>query len=196
MDGCAGRWAGRLLSGGDMMETKGTRRYETRSCPCCGSELYADVGVCYECLYDFSREPLPHVGEAGERQARDVGGPTEETTRLDGRADETGVLLRTPAVDVWTEVGPEGLTVGRSRDNDVVLHSLAVSRRHLRMTPTPDGMEVSDQNARNPARYHGREVRGSVVVEYGDALDLCGTTLVMTGPRPSRPVASCPSRLH
>ena len=29
--------------------------YETKICPRCGAKLYADMNVCYGCLYDFSR---------------------------------------------------------------------------------------------------------------------------------------------
>ncbi len=30
-------------------------RYETKLCPRCGAELYADMSICYGCLYDFTR---------------------------------------------------------------------------------------------------------------------------------------------
>jgi len=154
--------------------------FETKTCPRCGSELYADMSVCYGCLYDFSRS-RPRRQDAGRTAVlpRLAAGPPE---RRDA-PEEVGMLVRTPVVDVWRGMGPEGVSVGRGPDNDVVLHSLAVSRRHLRVVPTPDGMEVSDQGSKNPATYNGREVRGTVVVCYGDSIDVCGSTLVMTGPR-------------
>lgn len=159
--------------------------FETKVCPRCGSELYADMNVCYGCLYDFTREPsregrpelpLGTLGEDGE-------------TTLDLSAEsprpgmsEVGALVRTPSVDLWICVPPQGVSVGRDVANDVVLHSRAVSRRHLRLVPTPDGMEVGDQGATNPTRYHGRDVRGTVVVPYGDSIDVCGCVFTMTGP--------------
>ncbi|MBM6774265.1 FHA domain-containing protein [Olsenella profusa] len=97
------------------------------------------------------------------------------------------MLVRTSSVDLWVPVGEEGVTVGRSPENDVVLHSPAVSHRHLRLVPTPDGMEVCDLGSTNPARYRGREVRERVVATYGDSLDVCGCVLTMTGPAPARP---------
>ena len=156
------------------------RYFETKTCPRCGSELYADMSVCYGCLYDFSRD-RPYRQGAGRTAVlpRVVAGPREQRDL----PEEVGVLVRTPVIDLWKGFGPEGVSVGRGRDNDVVLHSLAVSRRHLRIFPTPDGMEVSDQGAKNPATYCGREIRGTVVVTYGDSIDVCGCTLVMTGPR-------------
>lgn len=165
-----------------MAKTGNGRTYEKRVCPRCGSELYADMGVCYDCLYDFSRE---RPCEEGSSRSVDEAPETDLTTRLAPSrcaTREVGFFASTPSADFWTAVGSEGISVGRGAENDVVLHSLAISRRHLRMVPTPDGMEVSDQHSRNPARYRGRDVRERVIVPYGDYLDLCGCRLTMTGP--------------
>ena len=160
-------------------------RFETKVCPRCGAELYADMNVCYGCLYDFSRDaprapyaPLPPL--AGED------GP-EDTVNLAAAVagsltERVGMMMRTSSVDVWIAVPDEGVSIGRAPGNDVVLHSPAISGRHLSIVPTPDGMEVSDLNSTNPARYHGREVRGRVIVSYGDTIDVCGCILTMTGP--------------
>ena len=174
-----------------MRETRGRAPYPTKACPRCGSELYADMMVCYGCLYDFTRErdasaelppPTPGLGEG----AGDGGtGDTEDLSAAARRAASearTGAYLRTGSVDAWVGVGEGGLLVGRDPACDVVLHSPAVSRRHLRLVPTPDGMEVSDLGSTNPATYRGREVTERVVVPYGDSLELCGCRLTVTGP--------------
>lgn len=165
-------------------------RYETKFCPRCGAELYADMNVCYGCLYDFSRDGsrvrdagLPAVaGGASGGDALDLlaCGPHE-----DGFTDEVGMFVRTSSVDFWMCVPEKGLSLGRAPENDIVLHSPAISSRHLHVAPTPDGMELRDLGATNPARYHGREVRGLVVVPYGDVADVCGCILTMTGPAAS-----------
>jgi len=36
--------------------------YATRVCPRCGEMLFADMDVCYGCLYDFTREEGPVLG--------------------------------------------------------------------------------------------------------------------------------------
>lgn len=161
--------------------------YETRVCPRCGAELYADMSVCYGCLYDFARDAArPRLPEPpGIPPEPPAGGPDETLDLADGETcstREVGMLVRTPSVDVWVSVPSRGVTVGRDDSNDVVLHSRAVSRRHLRLAPTPDGMEASDLGATNPTRYRGRDVRGSVIVPYGDSVDVCGCVLTMTGP--------------
>ena len=138
--------------------------YETKMCPRCGAELYADMSVCYGCLYDFTRDvghapgalPSP-VGAAPSSDA--LGGDTEDLSAAVSlarrRGREVGVVVRTASVDLWAPVPGGGTSVGRDPSNDVVLHSLAVSRRHLRMVPTPDGMEVEDLGSRTPPRIGG-----------------------------------------
>ena len=169
---------------GDMASEKRVSGYETKLCPRCGAELYADMNVCYGCLYDFSRESarpeLPGFPE--EESERDEGDTLDLGRRASAPGKGTGMLVRTASIDVWVGVPAQGVSVGRAPGNDIVLHSHAVSRSHLRLVPKPEGMEVSDLGATNPARHRGRDVRGSIVVPYGDAVDVCGCVLTMTGP--------------
>lgn len=41
-----------VIINGDMLEVQPG----TKTCPRCGEELFADMDVCYGCLYDFWRE--------------------------------------------------------------------------------------------------------------------------------------------
>lgn len=157
---------------------RGDSSFETKTCPRCGSMLYSDMDVCFGCLHSLSQDGA--VRGEPERTSALSRKRTEEPVEQ-GVTEEVGILLRTTVVDVWRGVGPEGASIGRGAENDVVLHSLAVSRRHLQIVPTPDGMEVSDLGAKNPATYDGRKIRGTVVVTYGDEIEVCGSTLVMTG---------------
>ncbi len=173
-----------------VLDAAGTVSYETRVCPRCGSELYADMVICYGCLYDFERDETSRsaIGlpvDIGEVERGEGLCDTEDLSAVSlvsREREKPGVLVRTASVDLWLPVSEQGLAVGRDPSNDVVLHSPAVSRRHLRMASTPDGMEVSDMGSTNPAMYRGREVSGCVIVPYGDAIDVCGCLLTMTGP--------------
>lgn len=159
------------------------RVFEVKRCPRCGAELYADMGVCYGCLYDFSR------GGGGAGSAADF----SLTPRLALRhADETGAVVRGAELELWTPVGEEGALVGRDAECDVVLRSRAASARHVRLVPTPDGMEVSDLGSTNRATHRGRAIDRCVVVPYGDAIDVCGCVVTMTGPSPTLARAQVP----
>lgn len=173
--------------------------YGVRTCPRCGAELYTDMHVCYGCLYDFSRDKTRSVpgmpelpgedrDDGGGSSVREKAGDTRDLLAMPGvpvqGMEAPGVYVRTASADVWTPVLEEGLSVGRDDANQIVLHSPAVSRHHLRLRATPDGMEVTDLGSTNPATYRGREVTRSVVVSYGDAVDVCGCSLLMTGAPP------------
>ncbi len=85
--------------------------------------------------------------------------------------------VRTPSLDVRLPIPEEGLVVGRDPTSDVVLHSRAVSRSHVRILPAKvgeQGMRVLDLGATNPALFSGREVRGEVLVPLGWTVSVCG----------------------
>lgn len=170
------------------MRDEGARSssFATKVCPRCGSELYADMSVCYECLYDFSRDgsrrPLTML-PAVPMEDEDVPDPGPVTGGALASVDGVGVRLRTADAECWVGVPEGGVCVGRAADNDIVLRSPAVSEHHLRLVPTPDGMEVHGLGSQNPARYQGHEVRGTVIAPYDDTLEVCGSLLTMTGPR-------------
>lgn len=175
----------------------------TKTCPRCGAELFADMDVCYGCLYDFTR---PKPGARQEPQLDDRDGTSRERGTLgEGMEDLAAAVsadatldippgafgVRMPEVpslrvrcsdlDVTVPLGAEGLLVGRAPDCDVVLHSVAVSRRHLRVEAKGGVVCVKDLGSTNPAMLRGREVTGVQVVREGETVDVCGTLLTPVG---------------
>ena len=158
----------------------------TKTCPRCGAELFSDMDICYDCLYDFTRL-RPQGGEGlrldeqdeltHERGTWDEGMESMENavsadTTMDISLDSYGVRVpdlpslrvRCSDMDVTLPIGEDGLTVGRAPDCDLVLHSAAVSRRHL-FIETKQGMVcVKDLGSTN------------------HTVDVCGTLLTLVGP--------------
>lgn len=209
--------------------------YAKKTCPRCGEELFADMQVCYGCLYDFTRsdngpseiaeaidEPegigdvdpaAPLVRRAVPRSPGRRGDPKESPTGTalpksplpsprSGRGpaaavtcpdDELtcvltdtsskgrphGVWVRTESADVFVPMGEGGLAVGRGSGNQVILHDRSVSRRHLRLSLAPGGVEAIDLGSTNPARLKGRPVESSVLVPWGEELQLGEAVLAM-----------------
>jgi len=76
-------------------------------------------------------------------------------------------------------VPPQGGTVGRSRDCDVVLEDAGVSRRHAEIRPGPQGWTLADLGSTNGVRVNGHELRGSVcALRPGDRVELGSTEIV------------------
>lgn len=197
------------------MRDTGAVELDTKVCPRCGELLFADMDVCYGCLYDFTRKrPRPLLPDPPRIDADDI--PVEAVQAcaeepMDGPSvspcmgddlpvpsscpDETavlsssslGVLVRTNDVDVCVPLPRRGLMVGRGLDCDVVLHADTVSRHHLAIAPTLTGAVISDLGATNPASAHGAPVEGNVSLGVGESVFVCGTELVIVDRARDRP---------
>ena len=239
----------------------------TKTCPRCGQLLFADMNVCYGCLYDFSRharaekspgatgaampaleeellpgdllpeellpdepvsegsasyepvpdgpvsyEPAPNemspdellpgglVELAQQKTAPAEACPTESTSDTmplsqvklamyalsqssnSGTATALGqpvsLWIRTGDIDVTVPIPKRGLSIGREPSFNVVLHSQAVSRRHLLVTPDPKGACFHDLGSTNRALYQGRTIDGSTLIPFDAPVILCDVYLV------------------
>ena len=97
--------------------------------------------------------------------------PLEERART--RA-ETALLLLDGKRLV---VGPTGVTLGRSRQSDVVLSDPNVSRHHAEIRPRGGSWVLTDLGSTNGSRINGRRLEGSEVIRAGDEIELGSTSL-------------------
>ena len=174
----------------------------TKVCPRCGETLYADMDTCYGCLYDFSHErrPVPGLPQLPDSSlVRDDGWddglpPAEfewneddtldmaECAKVLGAAQDVPALwIRTSTLDVCVPIPASGVVIGRDPSSDIVFHSRAVSRRHLRIVPLPGGVIAENLGATNPALFHGRDIEDSVEVATGETVSLCGSLITVIG---------------
>ncbi len=172
-----------------------TRPLGVKSCPQCGQILFEDMQVCYGCLYRFDEEDV-HNGYlecmpvsddlldevepyfATEQRTIMVNAPEDEGG-LDCDTMRLGLYVQTGDVNLLVPLPKQGLTVGRMPTNDVVLHSRAVSKRHVVMTPKGNVARIDDLGATNPAILEGHEVTGGEEMRLGDTLDVCGSLLTL-----------------
>ena len=74
-------------------------------------------------------------------------------------------------------VGPAGVTIGRSRQCDIVLSDPNVSRRHAEVRPRGGSWVLSDLGSTNGSRINGRVIEGTEVVKPGDEIEVGSTVL-------------------
>ncbi len=126
----------------------------------------------------------PHEDDEAEPSAEELSGrtmvystagrlaePLEQRARA--RA-ETALLLLDGKRLV---VGPTGVTLGRSRQSDVVLSDPNVSRNHAEIRPRGGSWVLTDLGSTNGSRVNGRPVEGSEVIRPGDEIELGSTSL-------------------
>ncbi len=120
---------------------------------------------------------LPQPQEHGQTMiystSRRVGGPAEEARAR--RAPERALLA---VAGRRLLLAPGGGTIGRSRDCDIVLDDVGVSRRHAEVRPGPDGWAIADLGSTNGMLVNGRSVRGPQLLHAGDRIGLGSTEIV------------------
>jgi pSer/pThr/pTyr-binding forkhead associated (FHA) protein len=74
-------------------------------------------------------------------------------------------------------VGPAGATLGRSRQNEVVLDDPNVSRRHAEIRPRGGSWVLTDLGSTNGSSLNGRRIDNPEVLKPGDQIEVGTSTL-------------------
>jgi len=135
-----------------------------------------------------------------------VEAPAEPTLIHDRNGGLAGVLqpprlvvVTGPRAGTVVALGAGELTVGRGRDNDVVLPDISVSRRHAVLRPDGEEYLLVDQGSGNGTRVNGRGVdkirlRGGDEIALGDSVlqfvGAGGTAVRSTAVAQERPEAT------
>jgi nitrite reductase (NADH) large subunit len=100
------------------------------------------------------------------------------------------IEIREPGRPVRRVVVDRAIEVGRDCDGEV-LSDQDVSRRHLRLVPSPVALSVVDLGSTNGTLLNGVPITGRAVLEPGSVVRLGGTEIVMIGRQePVEPVAA------
>jgi hypothetical protein len=120
-------------------------------------------------------EEEPAAADSGRTMVYSSAGrlaqPLEERARS---RDQTALLLLDGRRLV---VGPSGVTLGRSRECDIVLQDPNVSRKHAEVRPRGGSWVVADLGSTNGSRLNGHPIQGSEVVKPGDQIEVGSTRL-------------------
>lgn len=84
--------------------------------------------------------------------------------------------VTTPAIqEQAADPEPEALTIGRGRENSIVLDDMLVSRHHVRITADANGLILEDLGSRNGTYVNGRRVERTHLSE-GDRIGIGAAT--------------------
>ena len=90
------------------------------------------------------------------------------------------IEIREPGRPVRRVTLERAIEVGRECDGEVLADE-GVSRRHLRLVPSPVALSVVDLGSRNGTLVNGVPITGRVVLEPGAVVRLGGTEIIMVG---------------
>ena len=102
-----------------------------------------------------------------------VRGPVEEVR---ARREVSPALLAVGGRHL--RLPPDGGTIGRSRDCDIVLDDVGISRHHAEIRPGHDGWTVRDLGSTNGVLVNGEEAREEQQLHSGDRVGLGSTEIV------------------
>jgi hypothetical protein len=94
-----------------------------------------------------------------------------------------------PAPFVFPPGSGARFTIGRTRDCDLCLTDLSVSRMHALLVRREDGWVLSDLGSHNGTRLNGWLVREPVPVHAGDRVDFGSMSFIIAGDPPREPLA-------
>jgi hypothetical protein len=119
--------------------------------------------------------PQPVSEESGRTMIYSTAGRVAEPLEERARSRQHSALLLMGGKRLV--VGPAGVTMGRSRQSDVMVDDPNVSRTHAEIRPRGGSWVLSDLGSTNGSRLNGRRLEGPEVLKPGDEIEL-GTTVI------------------
>ncbi len=125
-------------------------------------------------------EPEPQqrpgeVQETGRTMIYSAAGRVAEPLEERARARQENALLLHDGRRLV--VGPAGVTIGRSRQSDIVLDDPNVSRQHAEIRPRGGSWVLTDLGSTNGVSVNGRRIGGPEVLKPGDEVEI-GTSSI------------------
>jgi hypothetical protein len=114
-------------------------------------------------------EELPADDQAGRTMIYSSAGRVAEPLEERARARNEKALLLYAGKRLV--VGPSGVTLGRSRQCEIVLDDPNVSRQHAEIRPRGGSWVLTDLGSTNGSTVNGRRIDGPEVLKPGDELE-------------------------
>jgi Protein of unknown function (DUF3662)/FHA domain len=119
--------------------------------------------------------PEPYQESSGRTMVYSTAGRVAEPLEERARARSHTALLLMGGKRLV--VGSSGVTLGRSRQSDVMVDDPNVSREHAEVRPRGGSWVLTDLHSTNGSRLNGRRVDHPEVLKPGDEIEL-GTTVL------------------
>lgn len=125
-----------------------------------------------------TRTSLPERQEAARPAATS---PSPPLGMINGGVSGTLSCIRGPEAGLSLSLAPGSYTVGRARENDLVLRDIAASRKHLRIDVDGQVARLIDLGSGNGTKLNGKRA-GESELRHGDIIEIGASALVYAAP--------------
>ena len=132
---------------------------------------------------------LGHPADSAGRRALERAGAAADPSAPARLGEPAGAAAANPAPLVFPPGSGVRFTIGRTRDCDLCLTDLSVSRMHALLVRREDGWVLSDLGSHNGTRLNGWLVREPVQVRAGDRVEFGSMAFIIQGDPPAAPSA-------
>ena len=158
------------------------------ACPQCGNKLPPDKRFCNLCGTQLVQQEVAKPGQE-EHQVDEQ--DTDDDVTAYHQEDETISYLVVKDGDLAGQkfALKDGLEIGRSKTNDIVLSQVGVSRIHTRVNLADNGYwYITDLNSTNGTLLNGKQITEPGWLGDGGTLRIEDTTLIMVTETPAETV--------
>ena len=130
----------------------------------------------------MSMQQNPQQGPTGEHlRPPQVAAPKNDHVRVDGGISGAVACVRGPEAGLTLALAPGSYTIGRARENDLVLKDIAASRKHVRIDVDGHVARLVDLGSGNGTRVNGKRA-GELELRHGDTVEIGGSMLIYSEP--------------
>lgn len=121
-------------------------------------------------------------GRTGDhRRPATVAAAPADRLSIEGGISGAIACVRGPESGLTLSLAPGSYTIGRARENDLVLKDIAASRKHLRIDVDGRLARLVDLGSGNGTKVNGKRA-GEVELRHGDTVEIGGSMLVYSEP--------------
>jgi len=117
----------------------------------------------------------------GDRQRPATTAKAAEQVSVEGGVSGAIACIRGPEAGLTLSLAPGTYTVGRARENDLVLKDIAASRKHLRIDVDGRVARLVDLGSGNGTKVNGKRA-GECELRHGDVIEIGASALVYSEP--------------
>ncbi len=140
----------------------------------------------------MQQQPQERGGTGGRKRPGTV---ADDDNRVSVEGGVSGALacVKGPEAGLTLALAPGSYTIGRARENDLVLKDIAASRKHLRIDVDQHGARLVDLGSGNGSRVNGKRA-SECELRHGDSIEIGASVIIYSEPGRVATVDKGPAR--